>query len=679
MRRKELASRNLENSSIEESKERCKTLAGFAREAWHVVEPTEQYVHGWHIDAICEHLEAITYGSFNRLIINVPPGTMKSLLTSVFWQAWEWGPAGLPSYRYMTTSYAEHFATRDSRRTRDLVNSEWYQARWPAAELVRAGETSFENISTGWREARPFARMTGGRAHRVIIDDPHSTEMAESEEQRKTTTRIFREAIPSRMVNPKESAIVIIMQRLHVEDVTGVALNLNLGYEHLMLPMEFEPERKCYTSIGFKDPRTYEGELLFPERFPREVVERDKVPMGSYAVAGQFQQRPTMREGGLFKRSWFRSIPAVPIAGIRWVRYWDLAATEEQVSADGAYTAGCLLGKYANGRYVIGSMIRERAEGQGVRQLIKSTAESDRATYGHVEVHFPQDPGQAGKVQGQDLVAMLPGFVARAKPETGSKITRAEPVAAQAEAGNLDIVAGGWNDAFFDEATNFPATKFKDQVDALSGAFGALIGASVFAADESEFVLQAESVPRIAGIWGRVAALEMDSTRAAILWCAVNPQTDTVYVYDEYYGPKALMPILAEAISTRGRKYPVLFDPRGKKRSEREGLSIGQHLGNLGVNLYDCPLDFQAAITVIDSRLVTGRLKIFPNCTNLLAEYRRLHRDDKGEIVEEDDLLMQCLAMILVNGLDATVSENQAAFEGSDDSYEFSSRSATGY
>ncbi len=131
----------------------------------------------------------------------------------------------------------------------------------------------------------PFASLTGGRGDRVIIDDPHSTETAESEAERLNTTRIFRESVPTRLNAPR-TAIIVIMQRLHEDDVSGPIMNLGLGYEHLMLPMEFEPERACRTSIGFVDPRQEEGELLFPERFPREVVDRDKVPMGSYAVAG---------------------------------------------------------------------------------------------------------------------------------------------------------------------------------------------------------------------------------------------------------------------------------------------------------------------------------------------------------------------------------------------------------
>jgi hypothetical protein len=273
-------------------RQRCTTLAGFIREAWPVLEPAQPYVHGWHIDVLCQHLEAITDGQITRLLINIPPGTMKSLVASVFWPAWEWGPRGLPSMRYLTTSYAEKFVKRDSRRMRDLVQSEWFSSLWPEIELNRSGEMSFANSKMGNREGMAFASLTGGRGDRVIIDDPHSTETAESPAERATTTRIFRESVPTRLNNPATSAIVVIMQRLHEKDVSGQILDLGLGYEHLMLPMEFEPERRCRTSIGFEDPRTEDGELLFPERFPRAVVERDKKILGSYAVAGQQQQRP---------------------------------------------------------------------------------------------------------------------------------------------------------------------------------------------------------------------------------------------------------------------------------------------------------------------------------------------------------------------------------------------------
>lgn len=296
-----LTLRELDRIDCEES------LAGFMRRAWHVIEPAQPYVHGWHIDALADHLEAVTDGDILRLLINVPPGMMKSLATSVFWPAWEWGPQNMASMRTLSSSYSEQYAIRDTARMRNLVQSEWYQGLWgDRVSLTKTGEKKFENTAMGWREGVPFSRMTGGRGDRVIIDDPHSTEGAESEAERQRAVRIFLESVPTRLNNPEKSAIVVIMQRLHEEDVSGVILSKQLGYEHLMLPMEYDPGRHCATSIGFEDPRTEEGELIFPERFPRHVVERDKVPMGPYAVAGQFQQAPTPRGGGIIKRDWWQ-------------------------------------------------------------------------------------------------------------------------------------------------------------------------------------------------------------------------------------------------------------------------------------------------------------------------------------------------------------------------------------
>jgi predicted phage terminase large subunit-like protein len=455
---------------------RCKTLAGFVREAWHVLEPTQPYIHGWHIDAICAHLEAITNGTFlamglsNRLLINVPPGTMKSLLASVFWPAWEWGPMQMPGMRYLSTSYSETYVKRDSRRMRDLIKSEWYQSLWPEVKLSREGEASFANDKTGFREGVPFTSMTGGRGDRVIIDDPHSTETAESPAERQRTTRIFRESVPSRVNDPERSAIVVIMQRLHEDDVSGQIIKLGLGYQHLMLPMKYEPERQCHTALNFADPRSDEGDLLFPERFPTEVLIRDQKALTEYAVAGQYQQRPVPREGGMFKREWFtgKVIRQAP-AGTIWVRHWDLAATKKVTAAR---TAGVKLGLAPDGSFVVGHVVKTQDEGQKVRTLIKGTAEIDGKD---VMISLPQDPGQAGKVQAQDYVALLAGYIVKAEPETGDKATRAEPFSSQCEGGNVYLVQGEWNEDYLDELCLFPGGSFKDQVDASSGAFGRLL------------------------------------------------------------------------------------------------------------------------------------------------------------------------------------------------------------
>lgn len=475
-RRQAEAERERVSKDAERIRARCQTLTGFVREAWHVLEPTQPYIHGWHIDAICSHLEAITTGRFlamgfpNRLLINVPPGTMKSLLASVFWPAWEWGPQSMPGMRFLTTSYSENYVKRDSRRMRDLVNSDWYQSLWPEVNLVRSGESSFANSKTGFREGVPFSSLTGGRGDRVIIDDPHSTETAESPAERQRTTRIFRESVPSRVNDPEKSAIVVIMQRLHEDDVSGQIEKLKLGYQHLMLPMRFEPERRCSTALGFEDPRSAEGELLFPERFPPAVLVRDQKALTEYAIAGQYQQRPVPREGGLFKREWFagKVIRQAP-TGTRWVRHWDLAATKK---ATAARTAGVRLGKAPDGSFVVGHVVKTQDEGNKVRMLIKATAEIDGKD---VEISLPQDPGQAGKVQAKDMVAMMAGWKVKAEPETGDKVTRAEPFSSQCEAGNVYLVQGEWNESYLDELCLFPGGSFKDQVDASSGAFARLV------------------------------------------------------------------------------------------------------------------------------------------------------------------------------------------------------------
>jgi predicted phage terminase large subunit-like protein len=449
---------------------RCQTLAGFVREAWHVLEPRATYHHNWHIDAICAHLEAVTAGRINRLLINVPPGSMKSLLVSVLWQAWEWGPMGMRSLRYLTTAYNDTPVKRDTRKTRDLILSEWYQSLWPEVELTRTAEMSFANRGTGTREGVAFGSLTSQRGDRLILDDPHSSEKAESAVERANTTRKFREGAQDRINDLEKSAIVVIMQRLHEDDVSGTILKLGMDYTHLMLPMEFEIDRASATSIGFSDPRSSDGDLLDPHRFPREAIESLKIGMTSYAYAGQYQQRPAPREGGMFKRHWFadKIIGAAP-AGTKWVRHWDLAATAKKTAAR---TAGVKLGKTPDGRYVVGHVVKIQQEGNAVRSIIKATAQTDGKD---CMISLPQDPGQAGKVQAADMIAMLAGYVARAEPESGDKVTRAEPFACQCEAENVYLVKGEWNESYLDELCLFPGATFKDQVDASSGAFGRLV------------------------------------------------------------------------------------------------------------------------------------------------------------------------------------------------------------
>jgi len=449
-------------------KEICRrSLAAFARECWHILEPATPLKWGWALDAICEHLEAVTKGDLTRLLMNVPPGSMKSLLTGVIWPAYEWGPRGMPQSRFIGTAHSQNLAVRDSMKCRRLIASTWFQERWPTTLTTdQNAKTKFENDSTGFREAMAFTSMTGSRGDRVILDDPLSADAANSEAELENARITFTETLPTR-VNNERSAIVVIMQRLSEKDTSGVILDLGLDYEHLCLPMRFEPDRRCTTGIGWSDPRTEDGELMFPDRFPEEQVAMLERTMGSYAAAGQLQQRPVPRGGGLFRREWFGTTGAAPV-GTRWVRAWDLAATKD---ANAAWTAGVLMGRTPDGRYIIANATRIQGTANEAERLIVNTAAQDKATYGAVKGSLPQDPGQAGKSQAQYLVAQLAGHDYRASPESGDKITRAEPLSAQAEAGNVALIEGAWNVAFLDEMSAFPFGKFKDQVDAASRAF----------------------------------------------------------------------------------------------------------------------------------------------------------------------------------------------------------------
>jgi len=219
--------------------------------------------------------------------------------------------------------------------------------------------------------------------------------------------------------------------------------------------------------IGFRDPRTHDGELLDPVRWPRDIWEKYKRETTAYAIAGQYQQRPAPREGGIFKRHWFEIVSAVP-AGAQYVRGWDLAAS---LGESAAYTAGVLLA-LKDGVYYVEDVVRERGGPADVERLIYNTAVFDGTD---VRISLPQDPGQAGKVQALALAKLLAGFDARFSPESGDKQERAMPVSAQAEVGNVKIVRGGWNQPFLDELCSFPTGSYKDQVDGLSRAFSMLL------------------------------------------------------------------------------------------------------------------------------------------------------------------------------------------------------------
>ena len=449
-----------------------RSLATFVKEAWHVLEPGQPYIHGWHIDCICEHLEAVTRGEINRVLFNIPPGTMKSLLVSVFWPAWEWGPRGLLPYRFVTASHSEVFALRDNMKMRDLITSDWFQQRWPVKlKADQNDKRKFVNSRTGFRQAMAMVSLTGTRGHRVIIDDPHNVEGALSDADRTRTLRIFRETVTSRLVDPVSSAIVVVMQRLHQRDVSGFILSDDYGYTHVMLPMRFEPNhpQRCRSKI-YADPRTTEGELLFPARFPLDVVDRDEKMLGSHATAGQNQQRPNQRGGGIIRGEWFDRWRVLP----KMKAVWIFADTAQKTKERHDYTVFGCYGHGEDGRVYLIDQIRGKWEsGELKRRAIDFWTKHAAEDYACRRMGVEDKASGTGLIQELKKEARHLGAV-DAIQRSVDKLTRVTDITAQLEAGNVLIPAEApWVADFVAECEAFTDNDthpHDDQIDPLCDA-----------------------------------------------------------------------------------------------------------------------------------------------------------------------------------------------------------------
>lgn len=466
----ELELRRRERSSGDDTKhQRAQTitLAEFVREAWHVLEPHTELRWGRHLDAICLHLEAVADGRIKRLIINMPPGHMKSLLVAVMWPAWMW--LTRPHLRMLAATYAQDLTLRDAIRMRDLVTSQWYREEFAPAWEVRddlAAKSRFATTESGERlSVSTGSKVTGFRGDGIVVDDPLNARdaMAQSRAKLEEADRFVRKVLPTRLNDPGTGWIVLVMQRLSERDPCGVLLRSG-RWVHLCLPSEFDPERRCGTEIGWEDWRTEPGEPLFPEMYPTEHLEELKDPdagLGPREFAGQHNQRPAPADGVILKRDWMgRRHVAPPTSPDELWQSWDFSFGG-QGSAN-SYVVGQVWAREGSTRYLL-DQYRARVRFPGMLAAMRAMDEKWPAA-----VRKLVEAAASGRAVIDTLESELEGVIA-VRPD-GSKEARASAVTGLWEAGNVSLPVEPWVDAFIEELATFPAGTSDDQVDAMTQA-----------------------------------------------------------------------------------------------------------------------------------------------------------------------------------------------------------------
>lgn len=317
------------------------SLYEFVRAAWPIVE-SAPFVDNWHIGGLSEHLQAVTEGQIQKLLINIPPGCSKSLLTCVFWPVWEWAKDA--TVRWFFSSYDQRLSTRDSVKCRALIESAWFQSRWGSRFTFRGDQnlkTYYETDKGGYRLATSIGgHGTGEHPDRIVVDDPQDAQGAESAADRESLKQWWDLTMTTRGVSRKAKR-VCIMQRLGSDDFTAHILKEG-DWEHICLPMRYEPERMKPTCLGWNDPRSNPSvpNLLTPLQFDEAAVAGMERTLGPYGTAGQLQQRPQPREGAAIKSEWLRYYQR---RGARYILQ-DVIYDESQfqrifVTCDPAYTS----------------------------------------------------------------------------------------------------------------------------------------------------------------------------------------------------------------------------------------------------------------------------------------------------------------------------------------------------
>jgi predicted phage terminase large subunit-like protein len=434
----------------------------FVEGCWHLLEPGREFQDNWSVNAIVDHLSAVAYGDIKKLVINVPPGSMKSLLTAVMFPAWAWGEVD-PTLRWLFSSYASALAIRDSTKCRRLIKSPWYQARYGHQYQILKDEdtkTKFENNRTGFRQCTsPKGTGTGNRADCIITDDPIKVTEGSSEKKRQAAVDWWNTEMSNRG-SDRNARFVVIMQRIHEFDVAGSCIEQ--GYELLKIPQEYEPSKAVITCLKWEDPRKIDGELMWPERFDEEFIESQQIQLGAYSYSGQHQQRPTPAEGGIIKREYLEERFDIDVPP-EFEAIAVTVDTAEKPGVDNAYSVFLVFG-VTRDKYYLMDVYRKKVDAPTLKTDFYDLCAKWKPNFALIE----DKSSGAGLIQyGQKetRINIIP-----IKPE-GQKEIRLINESPSFHARKVVIPKQGqrsWVFDYLDELTSAPNGQYMDQCDATS-------------------------------------------------------------------------------------------------------------------------------------------------------------------------------------------------------------------
>lgn len=467
-----------------------KSLFEFTVAAWHVLEPGTPLIMNWHISAMCEAIQAVlddwhdvrnktlVKARMQNLLINIPPGSLKSRILCVMTPCWMW--LKCPEWRVIVFSGNESISVRDSVYRRDLLESEWYQdtfrPTWKMKEDQNA-KLNYTNNRGGFHQAKTAGqRITGDRADALFIDDPNDAQTVGSEEIRKKINELWWDAGAANRVNePRTSVRIGIMQRLHEDDWAGHVMRQKQRgtgkplWWHLSYAQEYEPNIKCpcgrtlcQLPIGNLDPRTEPGELLFPVRFPREVLDEELERLGESGYAGQHQQHPYAKGGGTIKRAWFRYYITNPV-DMKFdfmFQSWDLTFKKTK-SSD--FVCGQVWGIKGTRRYLV-DQYHKRAD---LPETIKAIRDMRKKWPRAIATYIEDKANGSGVIDTlkNELMGIIP-----VNPK-GGKEARASAVAPLIEGGSVylpAVINEPWVEGVLAECEAFPNGLHDDRVDAMT-------------------------------------------------------------------------------------------------------------------------------------------------------------------------------------------------------------------